>query len=254
MLRAACRALSSIRTQAVTQGPILSLPERGRTRFPSEWALKPRGLLLQVARGFARQKPAKPSQVDDLPSSTLLKDYQNIPGIDKVDDVVKRLLSLEMANQKEKLKIKQEQLMNKIAANPEDTSSLEARIVALTVKIRNYEEHMKKHRKDKTHKRYLLMSIDQRQKMLKNLRMTNYDVFEKTCKELGIEYIFPPLYYRRAHRRWVTKKALCIRVYQEAQKLKQQKKALKAAAASKQGQRGSAEPSEVRQETSKENQ
>ncbi|XP_076969687.1 small ribosomal subunit protein uS15m-like [Tamandua tetradactyla] len=161
----------------------------------------------------------------------LLKDYQNFPGIEKIDDVVKRLLSLEMANQKEKLKIKKEQLMNKVLENPEDTSSLEARIVALTVKIRSYEEHMQKHRKDKAHKRYLLMSIDQRKKMLKNLRKTNYDVFEKICKELGIEYTFPPLYYRTAHRRWVTKKALCIRVFQESQKRKKQKRALRAAAA-----------------------
>lgn len=65
---------------------------------------------------------------------------------------------------------------------------------------------------DKAHKRYLLMSIDQRKKMLKKLRETNYNVFEKTCKELGIKYTFPPLYYRKAHLRWVTKKALCIRV------------------------------------------
>ena len=141
----------------------------------------------------------QPSQEDDPPPSTLLKDYQNIPGIEKVDDVVKRLLSLEMANQKEKLKVKQEQLMNKVMENPEDTSALEARIVALTVKIRNYEEHMQKHRKDKTHKRYLLMSIDQRKKMLKNLRKTNYNVFEKTCKVLGIEYTFPPLYLSLIH-------------------------------------------------------
>ena len=56
------------------------------------------------------------------------------------------------------------------------------------------------------------MSIDQRKKMLTNLRKTNYKVFEKTCKELGIEYTIPPLYRQRVHRRWVTKKALCIRV------------------------------------------
>ena len=79
-------------------------------------------------------------------------------------DHVRRLLSLEMANKKEKLKFKQEQLMNKIVANPEDTTSLEAQIVTLTVKIRNYEEHVQKHRNDK---HYLLMSIDQRKKMLK---------------------------------------------------------------------------------------
>ena len=65
---------------------------------------------------------------------------------------------------------------------------------------------------DKAHKRYLLMSIDQRQKMLKNLRKTNYPVFEKTCKELGVEYTFPPPYHRKVHRRLAAKKALCIRV------------------------------------------
>ena len=75
----------------------------------------------------------------------LLKDYQNIPGTAKVDDVVKRLLSLEMANKKEMLKIKKEQLMNKVVENLKDTSSLEARIVALTVKICSYEEHRQKY-------------------------------------------------------------------------------------------------------------
>ena len=48
----------------------------------------------------------QPSQDDDPPPSTLLKDYQNIPGTDMVDDVVQKLLTLEMANQKKKLKIK----------------------------------------------------------------------------------------------------------------------------------------------------
>ncbi|XP_058409693.1 small ribosomal subunit protein uS15m [Diceros bicornis minor] len=258
MLRAAWRALSSIRTQAVTQAPVLGLPGAGCARLPSDpWSLlsPPRGLIFQAARGYAIRKPVQPSQEDDPPPSTLLKDYQNVPGIEKVDDVVKRLLSLEMANRKEKLKIKQEQLMNKIVANPEDTRSLEARIVALTVKIRNYEEHMQKHRKDKAHKRYLLMSIDQRKKMLKNLRKTNYGVFEKVCKELEIEYTIPPLYNRKAHRRWVTKKALCIRVFQEAQKLKKQRRALKAAAAArKQSQRNPESPSKGGPETIKENQ
>uniref|UniRef100_A0A8C9DHG1 Small ribosomal subunit protein uS15m n=1 Tax=Prolemur simus TaxID=1328070 RepID=A0A8C9DHG1_PROSS len=227
MLRTAWRALSSIRTQTVTQAPVLGLLGRGSATLPSSQSgRQPRSVLLQAVRGYAIQKPD-----DDPPPSMLLKDYQNVPGIEKVDDVVKRLLSLEMANKKEKLKIKEEQLMKKVVANPEDTRSLEARIVALTIKIRNYEEHMQKHRKDKAHKRYLLMSIDQRKKMLKNLRNTNYDVFEKTCRELGIEYTFPPLYYRTAHRRFVTKKALCIRVFQEVQKLKKEKKALKAAEA-----------------------
>ncbi|XP_033082983.1 28S ribosomal protein S15, mitochondrial isoform X2 [Trachypithecus francoisi] len=238
MLRVAWRALSLIRTQA----PVLGLPGGGSARFP----FNQRGL----------QPRTQPGQDDDPPPSTLLKDYQNVPGIEKVDDVVKRLLSLEMANKKEMLKMKQEQLMKKIDANPEDTRSLEARIVALSVKIRSYEEHMQKHRKDKAHKRYLLMSIDQRKKMLKNLRNTNYDVFEKICRELGIEYTFPPLYYRRAHRRFVTKKALCIRVFQETQKLKKQKRALKAAAAAEKQakQRNPDSPAKAGPETLKDSQ
>ena len=56
----------------------------------------------------------------------LLKDYQNVPGIAKVDNVVKRLLSLEMANKKEMLKIKKEPLMSKVMENVKDTSSWEA--------------------------------------------------------------------------------------------------------------------------------
>uniref|UniRef100_A0A8C3W9W4 Small ribosomal subunit protein uS15m n=1 Tax=Catagonus wagneri TaxID=51154 RepID=A0A8C3W9W4_9CETA len=258
MLRAAWRALSSIRTHAVTQAPVLGPPGGGCARLPSVQRglpSRPVGLILPAARGYAAQKPVQLSQ-DDPPPSMLLLDYQNVPGIHNVDDVVKRLLTLEMANQKEKLKIKKMQLMNKILENPADTSSLEARIVALTVKIRNYEEHMQKHRKDKAHKRFLLMSIDQRKKMLKNLRKTNYAVFEKICKELGIEYTFPPPYSRKAHRRWVTKKALCIQVFQEVQKLKKQKRALKAAAAAarKQGQKNPESPSKAGPEAIKENQ
>ncbi|XP_026964879.1 LOW QUALITY PROTEIN: small ribosomal subunit protein uS15m [Sagmatias obliquidens] len=258
MLRAAWRALSSIRTQAVTQAPVLGLPGGGCAKLLSvqrDLPSRPGGFILRAARGYATQKPVQPSHEDDPPPSMLLKDYQDIPGIEKVDDVVKKLLSLEMANQKEKLKVKKEQLMNKVVENPKDTGSLEARIVALTVKIHSYEAHMQKHRKDKAHKRYLLMSIDQRKKMLKNLRKTNYAVFEKTCRELGIEYTFPPLYYRKAHRRWVTKKALCIRVFQEAQKLKKQKRALKAAAAAqKQRQKNPERPSKTGPEAIKGNQ
>ncbi|ELW69945.1 Barrier-to-autointegration factor-like protein [Tupaia chinensis] len=70
-----------------------------------------------VLPDYAVQKSVQPSQDSDLPASTLLKDYQNIPTTEKADDVVKRFLFLEMANQKEKLKTHQEQLMNKVVAN-----------------------------------------------------------------------------------------------------------------------------------------
>uniref|UniRef100_A0A8C6HD01 Small ribosomal subunit protein uS15m n=1 Tax=Mus spicilegus TaxID=10103 RepID=A0A8C6HD01_MUSSI len=233
MLRAAWRALSSVSAQAVTRAPVPAL--RGGSSaslLSARCGLQPPSLL-RAARAYAAvQKPVQPKQDDEPPSSAFIKEYKDIiPNIEKVDDVVKRILSLEMASRKEKLKIKQEQLMNKIVENPEDSRTLEAQIIALTVRIRNYEEHMQKHRKDKAHKRHLLMSIDRRKKLLKILRQTNYDVFEKTCKELGVEYTLPPLHFQKVHRRFLAKKALCIRVYQEVQKLKKQKRALKAAAA-----------------------
>lgn len=55
----------------------------------------------------------------------------------------------------------------------------------------------------------MLMSIDRRKKLLKNLRLVRYDAFEKVCEQLGITYTFPPEYYRRATRRWLAKKQFC---------------------------------------------
>uniref|UniRef100_A0A8I6A3V9 Small ribosomal subunit protein uS15m n=1 Tax=Rattus norvegicus TaxID=10116 RepID=A0A8I6A3V9_RAT len=231
MLRAAWRALSSVRVQAVTQAPVPALRARSSASLPSARCGLQTPSLLNAARAYAVQKPVQAKQDDEPASSTFIKEYKNIiPNMEKGLSLF-RFLSNFCLQQKEKLKIKREQLMNKIAENPEDYRTLEARIVALTVKIRNYEEHMQKHRKDKVHKRHLLMSIDQRKKFLRLLRQTNYDVFEKTCKELGVEYALPPLHFQRVHRRFLAKKALCIQVFQEVQKLKKQRMALKAAAA-----------------------
>lgn len=65
---------------------------------------------------------------------------------------------------------------------------------------------------DKANKRRMLMAIDCRKKLLKNLRLVRYDAFEKVCEQLGITYTFPPQYYRRATRRWLAKKAFCLKV------------------------------------------
>uniref|UniRef100_A0A4W3IV21 Small ribosomal subunit protein uS15m n=1 Tax=Callorhinchus milii TaxID=7868 RepID=A0A4W3IV21_CALMI len=84
-------------------------------------------------------------------------------------------------------------------------------VAILTAKIRNYQEHLHKHTKDKANKRYMLLAIDQRKKLLKYLRRTRYELFENVCTQLDIQYTFPPKYYRKVTRRWVAKKALCIR-------------------------------------------
>ncbi|OCT94848.1 28S ribosomal protein S15, mitochondrial [Xenopus laevis] len=180
-----------------------------------------RTCLSLLVRNYAqtRRRQEIPSQLDDLPSTTLKMDYKGVQLSEAVDGVVKRLLTLEMASQAEKLKIKTQQLVDKVKRDPRDTRSPEVRIATLTAKIRNYREHIQKHPKDKANKRKMLMAIDKRKKLLKNLRRTRYDTFEHVCAQLGIEYTFPPEYYRRATRRWLAKKALCLKVYNEAKRL-----------------------------------
>ncbi|XP_048356592.1 28S ribosomal protein S15, mitochondrial [Sphaerodactylus townsendi] len=187
-----------------------------------------RSPLLQTARSYARavrkRKTEIPSHLDDLPPTLLMKKYTNVPIIDKVDDVVKRILSLEMASQREKVKIKKEQLAEKVRRSPTDNGSIEVQIAHLTAKIRTLREHVQTHPKDKTNKRIMLMSIDRRNLLLKALRNTKYDVFENTCKQLDIEYTLPEQYRRRRTRRWLVKKAFCIKVFQEVQKMKAPKR------------------------------
>ncbi|XP_054079811.1 28S ribosomal protein S15, mitochondrial [Rissa tridactyla] len=179
---------------------------------------------IQTARWYARPVRRKrkdiPSHLDDLPPTMLKKDYANVPIINSVDDVVRRLLSLEMASQKEKMKIKTQQLVEKVRRSPSDNGSFEVQVALLTAKIRGYEEHLQRHPKDKSNRRRMLMDIDRRKKLLAYLRRVRYDTFENTCKQLNIKYTLPPPYSRRVTKRWVVKKAFCLKVFQEARKLK----------------------------------
>ncbi|XP_030248354.1 small ribosomal subunit protein uS15m [Sparus aurata] len=172
------------------------------------------------ARGTKMRKTGPVSQLSDLPPTAIKMDYAAVPLAQTTDDVVKRLLSLELASHSEKLRLKKEQLIAKVQRDENDHSSVEVQVAVLTTRIRNLQEHLLKHHKDKANKRRMLMAIDQRKKLLKNLRLVRYDAFEKVCEQLGITYTFPPEYYRRATRRWLAKKAFCIKVFKEVQKQK----------------------------------
>ncbi|NXT05311.1 RT15 protein, partial [Prunella fulvescens] len=161
-----------------------------------------------------------PSHLDDLPPTLLKKDYANLPIMNSVDDVVKRMLSLEMASQKEKLKVKTQQLVEKVRRSPNDNGSFEVQGKLKKGRIRTLEEHLQRHPKDKKNRRLMLMDVDRRRKMLGYLRRVNYSTFENTCTQLGIQYSPPQPYARRVTKRWLVKKALCIKVFQEKQKLK----------------------------------
>ncbi|XP_034410296.1 28S ribosomal protein S15, mitochondrial [Cyclopterus lumpus] len=184
------------------------------------------------ARVAKKTKTGPVSQLSDLTPTMLKMDYAAVPLAQTTDDVVKRLLSLELASHSEKLKLKKEQLVVKVQRDENDRSSVEVRVAILTARIRNYQEHLQKHHKDKANKRRMLMAIDRRKKLLKNLRLVNYDAFEKVCEQLGITYTFPPEYYRRATRRWLAKKAFCIKVFKEVQKQKEEQRLMKQSLAS----------------------
>ncbi|XP_032373378.1 small ribosomal subunit protein uS15m isoform X2 [Etheostoma spectabile] len=172
------------------------------------------------ARAAKKKKTEPESQLSDLPPTMLKMDYTAVPLAQTTDDLVKRLLSLELASHREKLQLKKEQLIAKVQKDENDRSSVGVQVAILTARIRNYQEHLQKHHKDKANKRRMLMAIDRRKKLLKNLRLVSYDTFEKVCEQLGITYTFPPEYYRRATRRWLAKKAFCIKVFKEVQKQK----------------------------------
>lgn len=172
------------------------------------------------ARAAKKKKTGPESQLSDLPPTMLKMDYTAVPLAQTTDDLVKRLLSLELACHSEKLQLKKEQLIAKVQRDENDRSSVEVKVAILTTRIRNYQEHLQKHHKDKANKRRMLMAIDRRKKLLKHLRLVRYDAFEKVCEQLGITYTFPPEYYRRATRRWLAKKAFCIKVFKEVQKQK----------------------------------
>ncbi|XP_034729814.1 28S ribosomal protein S15, mitochondrial [Etheostoma cragini] len=172
------------------------------------------------ARAAKKKKTGPESQLSDLPPTMLKLDYTAVPLAQTTDDLVKRLLSLELASHREKLQLKKEQLIAKVQKDENDRSSVGVQVAILTARIRNYQEHLQKHHKDKANKRQMLMAMDRRKKLLKNLRLVSYDTFEKVCEQLGITYTFPPEYYRRATRRWLAKKAFCIKVFKEVQKQK----------------------------------
>ncbi|KAJ7985254.1 hypothetical protein DPEC_G00350170 [Dallia pectoralis] len=214
-LKRDCAAISVKHTDAI-QRPIHSRNEAGCSGI-GHFAIQP---VRNYARGARKKKPVLESQLNDLPPTMLKIEYAAVPVAQTADDLVKRLLTLELASHSEKLQLKTEQLIAKVQRDEADRSSTEVRVAILTSRIRNYQEHLHRHPKDKANKRWMLMAIDRRKKMLKNLRATRYDAFEHVCQQLGITYTFPPEYYRRATRRWVAKKALCIKVFKEVQKQK----------------------------------
>ncbi|KAM4729098.1 LOW QUALITY PROTEIN: small ribosomal subunit protein uS15m-like [Anableps anableps] len=157
------------------------------------------------------KKTAPESRLRDLPATTPKMEYAG-PLAQTTDELVKRRPSLELESQ-----VKKDRLIAKVQRDENDRNPEEVQVAILSARFRNYQEHLQQHHEDRASKRRMLMAADRRKKLLKNLRLVRFDTFER-CEQLGVTYTFRPEDCRRAARRWLAKKELCLQVVKAAQK------------------------------------
>jgi small subunit ribosomal protein S15 len=78
------------------------------------------------------------------------------------------------------------EIIKDFATKEGDNGSPEVQVALLTEHIRNLTEHLKKHKKDFTTQRGLLMMVGTRRKLLKYLRKHTPDRYQDVVKRLGL--------------------------------------------------------------------
>ncbi|XP_045613948.2 small ribosomal subunit protein uS15m isoform X1 [Procambarus clarkii] len=121
--------------------------------------------------------------------------------LDQVDEDTRKLLSLKFATHGESMKIKHYEMLRRVQRHQLDTSSMEVKIAALTVKIQNLQRVTFKCKKNIIERVRLQEMIDRRKKLLKNLRKADYKRFEWLLEELNLLYRPFPREYK-----WITRK------------------------------------------------
>ncbi|KAJ3183738.1 ribosomal protein S15 [Gaertneriomyces sp. JEL0708] len=112
-------------------------------------------------------------------------------GSDAQAEIVRRIVSLDMATQKMVNKWNVARCVSVFGRRAGDTGSPEVQAAVLTIKIQAMLHHLRNpsnpHRKDISTKRRLEHIVSQRMKMLKYLRRTDLERFVKTCQAIGVE-------------------------------------------------------------------
>eukprot|EP00118_Oscarella_pearsei_P028367 m.1984 g.1984 ORF g.1984 m.1984 type:complete len:166 (+) comp8133_c0_seq1:83-580(+) len=134
------------------------------------------GLSLPIPKRFFMSDPNR-----KIVGSDAAGHFQNVR-----DDVARKLFSLEFASRRESQKVEVKEMMEKLQWKAFDTGSPEVQIGVLTVKIRNYTEHLKTNKKDHSCKRALQLTLATRRKQMKYLRKTNPGRYEAVLKKLQI--------------------------------------------------------------------
>lgn len=79
-----------------------------------------------------------------------------------------------------------EWIISKFAKAKGDTGSAEVQIAILTAKIENLKEHLWEHKKDNHSRRWIMMMVAKRRKMLAYLKRKDAAKYEEVIAALGI--------------------------------------------------------------------
>lgn len=77
-------------------------------------------------------------------------------------------------------------LIKKHSINEKDSGSVEVQCAILTKRIQNLTDHFKKHKKDFSSRRGLLVMVSRRRSLLDYLKSKSQDRYEKLIKELNL--------------------------------------------------------------------
>lgn len=83
-------------------------------------------------------------------------------------------------------KDKKTKVIEKHSSTKGDTGSAEVQVALLTERIKELTEHLKKHKKDKSSQRGLLLMVAKRGRLLKYLKRKNQEAYQKLIKDLGL--------------------------------------------------------------------
>jgi len=78
------------------------------------------------------------------------------------------------------------QVIQQFARNSKDTGSPEVQIAIFTTRINQLTEHLKINKKDHASRLGLLKIVGKRKRLMKYLKKTNKECYDKTIKSLGI--------------------------------------------------------------------
>lgn len=81
---------------------------------------------------------------------------------------------------------RKQELVKDFQKHSNDTGSAEVQIAILTEQIKSLTEHLKRHKKDFTSRRGLLVRVGQRSALLKYLKKKNNQSYKSVISKLGI--------------------------------------------------------------------